>query len=196
MSDSELPPKKSSGGLVVLGILLFIGAGGALAWKLTSGSGDEEVVEERITQQAPQKEIPVLDEPPPPPPPEEEIAAAEKKDAPAAAGTTKSSGPAGCNSNCVGNAGSDLQTALRSRAGQARGCYNRALRQNDSLEGKMSVAVHISPTGLVCSASVTSDTLGDPAVSSCVSQMFRSGKYPAPSGGCVQTVVPINFVAK
>jgi hypothetical protein len=38
------------------------------------------------------------------------------------------------------------------------------------------------------------DTLADPAVTNCVLQRFRSGKFPKPSGGCVDIALPINFV--
>lgn len=196
MSESAGLPKKSNMGLVLLGLLLLVGAGGALFWKLSQGSG-EEIVEETLGQKPASDEPPALDEAPPPPPPEEELADADKKDEPTtAASTVKSSGPAGCSGACTGTAGAELQSALRARGGQARGCYQRALRLNSTLEGKMTVALKLSPTGAVCGASISGDTLNDAAVSTCVLQNFRSGKYPAPQGGCVETAIPLNFVAK
>lgn len=197
MSDSELPSKKSNGGLIAVGLLLLLGAGGAVVWKLTS-TGEPEIIEEPapvVNSPAPEHQ---LHEAPPPPPSEEELAEEEKKaeETPKTSTVKSGGGPAGCGSTCVGSASADLQSALRARAGQARGCYNRALQNNSSLEGKMSVAVKISPSGAVCSASVTNDTLGEASVSSCVAQLFRSGQYPAPSGGCVETVIPLNFVSQ
>src|SRR5437868_4185499 len=84
----------------------------------------------------------------------------------------------------------------RSAAGSVRGCYERALRQNQMLQGKLMVAVKVGAQGQTCGASLASDTLGDGAVASCVLQKFRSGTFPAPIGGCVDVQVPINFTPK
>ncbi|HXS16118.1 MAG TPA: AgmX/PglI C-terminal domain-containing protein, partial [Polyangiaceae bacterium] len=92
-------------------------------------------------------------------------------------------------------AGDDLRAALAGRAASAKSCYNTALRRNATLEGKMSVNVRVSPRGAVCSAGVSNNTLGDAAVAACVSAQFRSSQFPAPAGGCVDTVVPLNFTA-
>jgi hypothetical protein len=58
------------------------------------------------------------------------------------------------------------------------------------------LAARIGPDGQVCSASISQNTLGDATVASCISQMFRSGKFPAPKGGCVDVQVPLNFVPR
>jgi hypothetical protein len=78
----------------------------------------------------------------------------------------------------------------------ARGCYDRALRNNSNLAGKLTIAVRVAQNGSACSVNATSDTLGDPSVTSCVLQKFRSGKYPRPRGGCVDAAVPISFVSQ
>ncbi len=195
MSESLPPTKKSSAGLIVLGVLLLLAAGSGVFWKISQGNS-ASVVEETIKLPTPAATTAALNEAPPPPPSDEELAALEKKDEPATATGSKPSGPAGCSSKCGGTAGADLKTALAARGGQARGCYQRALRVNSALEGKMSVALKLSPTGAVCGASISGDTLGDAGVTSCVLQNFRSGKYPAPQGGCVDASVPLNFVSK
>jgi hypothetical protein len=87
-----------------------------------------------------------------------------------------------------------LRDALRLRGASAKGCYNKALLSNSTLQGKLTVAVRVSPSGAACSASVAADSLGDAAVSSCILQKFRSGSYPKPKGGCVDVQVPLNFV--
>ncbi len=139
-----------------------------------------------------------LSEPPPPPPPEPEpeqavVAAPEAKPAEAPKAGPKK--PKGCEvQECKGNAGVDIHGALRAKAGQVRSCYERALAHNAGLQGKVEVDVRIAPSGEVCSASIAKETLGDPAVLSCVLQRFRSGQFPKPAGGCIDTRVPINFV--
>ncbi len=105
-------------------------------------------------------------------------------------------GGGGCGGTCKGTASAALQSALRGRAGQSRGCYERGLRQNALLQGKITVAIRIGPTGQVCSASIASNSVGDPGVASCVVGMFRSGTFPAPQGGCVDAAVPMNFIPK
>lgn len=187
------PPKGGSGGYIAAAIVMLLLIGGLVFWKL--GSSDTEVVETMPTAPPKATEAPSMEEPAPPPPPEEEVApkpveTVEKKVA------STGGGMAGCNNVCNGTLSAQGQSALGAKGGQARGCYNRALRNNATLEGKMTVAVKISPTGAVCSASVRNDTLNDPTVSTCVTQMFRAGKFPAPAGGCVDAQVPLNFVSK
>lgn len=99
-----------------------------------------------------------------------------------------------CEGDCVGNATVDLQSALRAKAGQARSCYERALTHNSTLAGSALISVRVGPNGEPCSASVGQDTLGDAAVTNCVVQRFRTGKFPKPAGGCVDVAVPISFV--
>lgn len=138
---------------------------------------------------------PPVFEPPPPPPVELELPA----QAPAPVAKAEPPRPGarrltGCDAECVGNATVDLQSALRAKAGQARSCYERALTRNSTLAGSALINVRVGPNGEPCSASVGQDTLGDAAVTNCVVQRFRSGKFPKPAGGCVDVAVPISFV--
>jgi len=139
-----------------------------------------------------------LNEAPPPPPPDE---TEEAKPDPSAAEQAKaqgakSGGGAGCSGACQGAETPALVSKIRATAGQARNCYNRALRLNAGLEGKMTASVRVGPSGTACQVNIVGDTLNDAGVRSCVTQMFRSTPYPAPQGGCVQIDVPLNFVAK
>lgn len=208
MSDVQKsgPPKDSqpaagvpSGGggkgLIGLGAALLLLGGGLVFWKTQQkGETPEEITKTTpITPQA-EPSAPALAEPPPPPPPEEEVAP-EKTDV-SAPKTGGAKVPSGCSGSCAGTETAALLSALSAKAGQARTCYNRALRVNSSLEGKIRMSVRVGPTGNACSATVAEDSLHDPGVSSCVAQMFRSSSYPSPKGGCVDVSIPINFVAK
>jgi TonB family protein len=79
---------------------------------------------------------------------------------------------------------------------RAQGCYERALRQNSTLQGRLMIRVRVGPRGEVCAASVASDSLGDQGVSSCVLQKFQATTFPAPVNGCVDIQVPLRFEPK
>lgn len=196
--DSHRPagvPTSGGGkGLIGLGALLLLVGGGLVLWKVQNQKEPEEP--ERTIAPAAQEEpkAEALAVPPPPPPPEEEEPPLKTEVAPPKTGTAKT--PTGCASPCNGAETAALLSALSAKAGQARTCYNRALRVNAGLEGKIRMAVRVSPSGGVCSASVAEDSLHDAGVSSCVAQMFRNASFPAPQSGCVDVNIPINFVAQ
>lgn len=183
------PPKHGgSGGFIAAAIVMLLLMGGLIYWKV---SGNKPPPPPPPPPKVAQK-APVLDEPPPPPPPASALVEAGPKKV-AHHGTWHGGG---CSGECTGKATGALRAALRGRAGQARGCYEHALRTNSTLKGRMVVNVRLGPQGQVCSASVASNGLGNVAVANCVVEMFRTGKYPAPQGGCVDTAVPMNFVPK
>jgi hypothetical protein len=171
---------------------MLIVAAGLVVWKM-QGDGEEVVVVEEAPRPAPEPEAPILENAPPPPPTEEEVEEEQEEEKKPTAAVAKPSGPSGCGGSCNGSAPGALQGALASRGGMARTCYNAALRRDPTIEGKMTVAVRLNPTGAVCSASITSNTSGDAALAACVGAKFRSGKFPAPQGGCVDVAVPLNF---
>jgi hypothetical protein len=89
-----------------------------------------------------------------------------------------------------------LVSEVQARANRARGCYQRALRQNEGLKGSMSVALRIDASGSICNASVANDTTGSPEVARCVVGMFQGQRLgSAPTGGCVDMKVPLRFEA-
>lgn len=218
-SEYGIPSKSGSGGLIAIGVVALLGGAGLVLFKLqdssgeasgTKGSGPETSSAEAKSsgpdmaqgsaefppQAAVTEKALVLDHAPPPPPSEEELDEKEGA-AKAAEATTRAAprGPAGCGGTCSGNAGSALRSALATRGAAARSCYNTALRRNENLGGRITVLMRLSPTGSVCSASVVDDTIGDPGVASCVASKFRGGNFPAPTGGCVDTAVPLNFTS-
>jgi hypothetical protein len=189
MPESTTPPPKHGSSSAFIGavILMLLAMGGLLYWKFSS--------KETPTAQLPipsATATPVLEEAPPPPPPIEPDAGkvqepVKKK--------VVASGGGGCGT-CSGEVPPQLRSALASAANSARGCYERALRQNAMLQGKMLVSVKVGTQGNSCSANMVSDTLGDPSVATCVLQKFRGGSFPAPKGGCAEVNVPISFIPK
>lgn len=165
--------------------------GGLVYWKL-SGDDNQTIAPPPLASAAP---APVLDEPPPPPPPPEappDPSDSQKKPSK----RLVNSGGGGCAGDCNGQVLGVLRSQLAQKAAQSRPCYERALRQNAQLQGRMKVALRIGGDGTVCSASVTSNDVGDPGIVSCVVQMFRGAAFSAPQGGCVDVEVPLRFEPK
>jgi outer membrane biosynthesis protein TonB len=184
------PPKGGSGAFIGAAVVMLLLMGGLIFWKL-KGSGDPQPQASAPPPPPPPPTVFEQPPPPPPPPPPVEEDAGKKP-----VGKVGAVGGGACTGECKGTAGAALQSALAAKAGAARGCYERGLRNNATLQGRLVISVRVGPTGQVCSAGVASNALGDPGVASCVVGMFRSASFPAPQGGCVDTQVPMNFVPK
>ena len=190
--DSLMPKKSKSsgGGFIIAAIVMLLLMGGLIYWKTRQDA--EPLVVAVPSAPVETQKLPDLEAPPPPPPPVEELDAGKE---PKVDRTAKRSAVGGCD-NCNGTENPQLRSALAARGGQARGCYERVLRNNAGVEGRLLVNVTIGAQGQVCSARVTDQGLGDAAVANCVQRMFQSATFPPPSGGCVYAAVPLNFVQK
>ncbi len=204
MTETGMPPvvpkKRSAAPWVVVG-LVVLGAG---AWfGLGMGKGEQEPAAQEVqvatpgaasvASVAPQPEH----APPPPPPPEEpETTEPSEQQAQAAASAARPATKSACSSPCEGEANSAFKAALRSRAQLAQGCYMAALRQNEMLQGKLTVALRVAPSGRACSVAITNDSLGSATVNACIKKRFQDASYPPPRGGCVDAAVPLNMVSK
>jgi hypothetical protein len=192
-TNPPLPKSGGSGPIIIAAVLMLLLIGGLIVWKVTGSSGDTP--QPPPTAAVAPTTPPVMDEPPPPPPPPpppEDSAKPDEKEPK----KVVSSGASPCSKVCTGTASGALQSALAGRGAQARGCYQKALSTNATLQGTMLVSVKVGPGGQVCGASVTNDTLQDPMVKSCVTNHFRASQLPAPEGGCVDVNVPLRFMPK
>lgn len=202
MSDANTPespqiPTTGGGAPYILGAAVLLAAiGGVVFWKLKGGEEPPPPAPAPAAsakEQAPAPPPAIIDSIPPPPPVEEvEVAdaAAPKATAPATKGADLCAGP------CNGSASPGLTSALSARAASSRACYERALRTNETLQGKMVVKVRVDSNGRVCSAGVAEDGVGSQEVSSCVLGNFRGVKLPPPTGGCLDVNVPMSFVSR
>jgi len=128
-----------------------------------------------------------------PPPPELDAGGDADNDSGARRPTGNAAGGL-CASPCQGTDTPALSSALRGAAGSSRGCYERALRTNSMLQGRLKIGVRVASNGTVCSASVVEDGLHSSEVSSCVLGLFRGRPFPAPAGGsCVDVTIPVSF---
>lgn len=194
-SASELPEKKSGSGVYIIGALLLAAGIGAIV--LFTGSDDKPPAPPPPPTAIQADNTPPAPAPPPPPPPPTASATASATAEPTgSAGPKGPPGPGAC-SNCgQGKSNSSLDGALRAAAGSARGCYNRALQKNAGAAGKLTVNVQVGPSGAVCGASISNDTVGSPEVSHCVLGRFQGKSFPKPDQGCVSVQIPMSFEVK
>lgn len=184
----------SSGGngqYIALAVVFLLFGGGLLAYKMKGDDKPPPPPPPPVTSATVAR--PMLTDAPPPPPMDDDAGVA-MPDA-----STKTAGAVGaspCSLTCSGTASGALQSEVQGIAGRSRGCYERALRQNAQIQGRMTVALKVDAAGNVCGASAVNDTLGAPEVSSCVTGMFRGKKFSPPTGGCANITIPLNFAPK
>ena len=89
-----------------------------------------------------------------------------------------------------------ISSYVRSKMGGIRSCYERELKKNPSLKGKITVTFSIGGDGKVVGASVAGATLNDPSVQNCVLRMVRRWRFTPPEDGKpVAVTYPFVFTA-
>ncbi len=88
-----------------------------------------------------------------------------------------------------------VANTIRSRKGAVIACYEKALKRNPNLAGKVVLRFTISSIGKVTAAEIDSNSLGDDEVGSCMTTIVKTWRFPAPSGGEVQFSYPFIFQA-
>lgn len=81
-----------------------------------------------------------------------------------------------------------IRRVIRRHINRVRHCYERQLQSEPSLEGRLTIRFTIAATGNIQSATAAADTLHSGAVQSCVVQVVRSMRFPAPNGGGIVVV--------
>ena len=82
---------------------------------------------------------------------------------------------------------------VRTRLGAIKACYERALKRNPNLSGKVVIHWTITQAGTVSGVDVETDTLGDAEVASCIKSLVARWRFPAPAGGSVEVSFPFVF---
>jgi hypothetical protein len=85
---------------------------------------------------------------------------------------------------------------INARFGQVKACYERRLKTDSSLEGKLDLNISISTTGTVTSVTVNRDTVKDLKMRGCVRQTIRKWDFPKPTGGRVVVAKTFHFKKK
>jgi len=173
-------------------LLMLLLIGGLVVWKMQGeGEGHREVPSADVP---PSQTVAIPDQVLPPPPPIASVDAGSNLE-PTKKSVVASTFCSSC-SACTGTEAPNFQSMARGRAGAAQRCYEKALQQQEQLQGKLTVNLCVGVGGGVCSASISNDSLGSPLVSQCVLNLFRATPFPSPKNGCVQAQVPLNFVPK
>ena len=82
---------------------------------------------------------------------------------------------------------------VKQRLGAIKACYERALKRNPQLSGKVVIHWTITAAGTVSGVDIEQDTLGDAEVASCIKSLVARWRFPSPSGGSVDVSFPFVF---
>jgi outer membrane biosynthesis protein TonB len=86
-----------------------------------------------------------------------------------------------------------VAAVLRAAIGGIRSCYERELRNNPTLAGRLEVHFTIGTSGRVTGTPTTSGLSASPGVGTCIAQRVRGLVFPAPADGSVDFSFPFNF---
>jgi TonB family protein len=81
-----------------------------------------------------------------------------------------------------------VRRVIRSILNQIKSCYERRLRENSSLEGKVVIQFEIMEQGRVRTAKTKTSSLGDSTVESCVAARIKDARFPEPPSGTIAVV--------
>jgi hypothetical protein len=84
---------------------------------------------------------------------------------------------------------------VKARLSAIKTCYERALKRNPNLGGKITIHWTITAAGTVQGVDVENDSLGDSEVANCIKGLVARWRFPAPSGGAVEVSYPFVFTA-
>jgi hypothetical protein len=87
----------------------------------------------------------------------------------------------------------ELGKKVRKAVPAITACYERSLKRNPLLSGKVVVFGTVTPAGTVQGVGIEHDTLGDPEVASCLTGLISRVRIPAHSNGEVDFSYPFIF---
>jgi outer membrane biosynthesis protein TonB len=84
-----------------------------------------------------------------------------------------------------------IQRKISQRRKAIQKCYEKELKKNPKLKGKIRLLITIKENGRVGLVEVTQNTTNDRDVQRCIVRLFKKTRFPKPDGGSVQTEIPI-----
>ena len=83
---------------------------------------------------------------------------------------------------------------ITTRRSAIQACYERELRQNPTLQGRVAIAMTIQESGSVSGVRAAENSTGSDAVASCVVRVVQGFRFnPGPEGGSVSYTFPFVF---
>jgi hypothetical protein len=190
---SSLPPlKKNDGKYGLIALLLLLAAAGLWFFVKAEDSQPPAEVAEPVPEAPAREQFAAEIEIP-----EEDAGSGDDEGATQAPEPTPSSQTRPEDWICRGNIqASQLSAVIKGQPSkQVQTCYERALKDNNLLQGSMTVLLTIGASGSVRAVSVDG-TLRDRQVYACVKRVAKTWKFPKPSDGCVRTSVPFQMMPK
>jgi TonB family protein len=89
-----------------------------------------------------------------------------------------------------------IASVVKSKISGIKYCYEKELKNNPKLAGKVVVNFTIGETGEVTAYKVENSTINNAEVEQCILRMVRRWKFPPPSGGTVNVSYPFIFTAQ
>ena len=91
------------------------------------------------------------------------------------------------------DAAADIVRAVAGHLGSLRHEYNKALRMNPDLEGKVTVSLTVAPDGAVAECRVVDSTLNAPDLEKRLLERIRKWEFPSVSAEPVTVTYPFAF---
>ena len=82
-----------------------------------------------------------------------------------------------------------VSRVLRRRSGAVKRCYEKALKRNEGVGGKLTVKFQIGTAGIT-RIKVTKNGTGDAGVANCITSAMKGWRFPIPEGGPVTFSFP------
>lgn len=86
----------------------------------------------------------------------------------------------------------DIKRTIRRRLGGIKHCYEKRLKRNPDLKGKIVIRFVVHPGGKVIEVEVVENTTADSALASCIASRVRAIRFPPAEGG--ETIVTYPFI--
>jgi len=88
-----------------------------------------------------------------------------------------------------------IAKVVRGRMKMVQDCYERELKRDPSLAGKIEIEFTIDEEGRVVEAVVANNKMGSDAVGECIVSRLKRWRFPKPEGGSVTVNFPFIFTA-
>ncbi len=82
------------------------------------------------------------------------------------------------------------------RKGAIKACYEKELRRNQNIKGRITLRFTIGTSGRITSIAATQNTTGDEGIASCIISKVEGWKFDPPTGGAVTFTYPFILEAR